>query len=154
MTNEKKKEFTLKITEANSSQMIVVLYDITLEYIGEAYQAKDEEAFLNAVNNAKRCIVELKKSARINTELGANYYSLYTYFYKQMSRAIASNKIECLEICEKLITSLRETWIEVAKKDCQDPIMSNSEKLYAGYTYNKNSINENSSAFNNRGFLV
>ncbi len=36
MTAEQKKEFTRKITQANSAQLIVILYDIALVYVNDA----------------------------------------------------------------------------------------------------------------------
>ena len=36
MTDALKKEFTLKITQANSTELIVILYDMILVYIKEA----------------------------------------------------------------------------------------------------------------------
>ena len=39
MTKELKQEFTLKISQANKSQLVVILYEMMLTYIGEAKQA-------------------------------------------------------------------------------------------------------------------
>ena len=36
MTAEQKKEFTRKISQANSSELIVILYDIALVYVKES----------------------------------------------------------------------------------------------------------------------
>ena len=41
MTDEKKKEFTRRISEANPTEMVVILYDIALTYVEEGQEAFD-----------------------------------------------------------------------------------------------------------------
>ena len=36
MTDEAKKEFTLRISQANKSQMVVIIYEILLEHLQDA----------------------------------------------------------------------------------------------------------------------
>ena len=39
MKKEKKQEFTLRITRANKTQMVVILYDMVLTYLEDAIEA-------------------------------------------------------------------------------------------------------------------
>ena len=39
MTQERKQEFTRRITQANKTQMITILYEMVLDYIEEARDA-------------------------------------------------------------------------------------------------------------------
>ena len=43
MTKELKQEFTLRITQANKTQLITILYEMVLLYIEEAKEALDAE---------------------------------------------------------------------------------------------------------------
>ena len=56
MTQERKQEFTLKITQANKTQMITILYEITIDYLEEAMDeisiGKKEEG-LNSLMKAQ-----------------------------------------------------------------------------------------------------
>ena len=36
MTQEKKQEFTLKISQANKTQLITILYEMVIEYLNDA----------------------------------------------------------------------------------------------------------------------
>ena len=38
MTKECKQQFTLRITQANSTQLIVILYEMTLQYLADGEQ--------------------------------------------------------------------------------------------------------------------
>ena len=42
MTKECKQQFTLRITQANSTQLIVILYEMTLQYLADGEQAADD----------------------------------------------------------------------------------------------------------------
>ena len=55
---------------------------------------------------------------------------------------------------KKVVIPLRDTYIELAGRDSSEPIMSNTQRVVAGYTYSKNEINEALESENNRGFYV
>ena len=42
MTREMKQEFTLRITQANKTQLITILYEMVLLYIDEAQEAREK----------------------------------------------------------------------------------------------------------------
>ena len=59
MDKEKKQEFTVRITNANRSQLVVILYDMILVYI------EDAKVFLKDGNHEQFCI-EVKKAQEEN----------------------------------------------------------------------------------------
>lgn len=154
MTKEKKQEFTNRITNANKSDMIVILYEMTLVYIDEAKEKSNISEISECLKKAKDCIDELKQSVNLENEVGIKLYAIYSYLNKLFSQIIAGGNKQKLADCEKILLSMRETWVKVAKKDTSKPVMENTETVAAGYTYGKNDLNLNPAAFNNRGFLV
>ena len=46
MTKECKQQFTLRITQANATQLVVILYEMTLQYLADAEQAAEDAQFL------------------------------------------------------------------------------------------------------------
>ena len=48
MTKECKQQFTLRITQANSTQLIVILYEMTLQYLADGEQAADDAGLVEA----------------------------------------------------------------------------------------------------------
>ena len=61
MTSDLKQNFTLRITQANATEMIVILYDILLEYLEEAREAlcrKDYVLFEETMRKARACVNE------------------------------------------------------------------------------------------------
>ena len=56
MTTELKQEYTLRITQANKTQLITILYEMVLLYIDEAQDALSEDnkvEFLSAIRKIR-----------------------------------------------------------------------------------------------------
>lgn len=71
MTKDEKQQFTFRITQANSTEMIVILYEMLLCYLKEAEEAvekEDKAAFHEAVRKARGCMNELLQSLHLEYE--------------------------------------------------------------------------------------
>ena len=156
MTDEQKKQFTLRISQANKSGMIIVLYDIFLAYVqdGITYATKDEVMYHTSVKKAKQTIEQLTKSINPKNSLAGNYASLYGFALRQLTKADSSKDTEILRQLQTMVTSLRNAYEEVSKKDTSAPVMGNVQTVYAGLTYGKDHLTENLATTTNRGFLV
>ncbi len=158
MTSERKQEFTLRITSANKTQMITILYEIFLEYADEAIAALtdgDRTKADAAINSAQSCLDELIRSLDLSYELGRNLHKLYLFSKKEMMVAGATGSINKIWRVKKNILTLREAYKELEKCDNTAPMMANTQTVYAGLTYGKNSLNESISAASmNRGYVV
>ena len=156
MTKECKQQFTLRITQANKTEMIVILYEMLLTYLGDAEDALTQEdltAFYDAIRKVRGCLEELIASLYLNCELGIRLFSLYQYCNRELIKADARKKREPLEHVRSVIEKLRDAYRELAKQDESGPVMQNSQTVYAGLTYGKNSLSENmADQGTNRGF--
>ena len=75
MTREMKQEFTLRITQANKTQLITILYEMVLLYIDEAQEAlekEDKTAFRSAIRKIRGCMNELTSSLNFEYEIAQN----------------------------------------------------------------------------------
>lgn len=158
MTQEKKQEFTLKITQANKTQMITILYEIIIDYLDEAIDEfsigkKDEGRA--CILKAQNCIDELTRSVNLETELGRMFHKIYIFSKKELMVAGVNTNIHKIWRVKKNFESLHEAYLELEKNDTSGPMMDNTEKVYAGLTYGKYSLNEDVSAVSmNRGYMV
>ena len=62
MTKECKQQFTLRISQANPTEMIVILYEMLLCYLEEAKQALESgenDLFKEGIRKARGCVNEL-----------------------------------------------------------------------------------------------
>ena len=157
MTSECKQQFTLRISQANSTEMIVILYEMMLCYLDEARQAQesnDDAALAEAIRKSRGCLNELEQSLHMEYELAGNLMQLYFFCARRLVHAQA-HKEGALEDIRKVIEPLRDAYAEVAKLNTNGPVMGNSQTVYAGLTYGRNTLMENlSDQGSNRGMRV
>lgn len=156
MTREHKQQFTLRITQANKTELIVILYEIVLGYMEDAEVALDAgniTEFREALRKVRSCFGELIASLNFDYELAARLLSLYLYCNRELTKADVRKEKEPLMHIRSIISKLLEAYRELAGQDTSGPVMHNSQTVYAGLTYGKNSLSENlADQGANRGF--
>lgn len=158
MTRELKRQFTLRISEANKTQLVVILYEMFLVYAGEAgeaFKAGDKAGFRQGIKRARGCLHELMMSLNYEYALAGNLLSLYTFFDRQMTRADARSSIKELTCVEGMMRKLWEAYKAAGAEDTSAPVMANAQTVYAGLTYSKSNLTENlADQGSGRGFLA
>ncbi len=154
MTDERKQEYTRRIAQANRTEVVVITYEIALDYLADARAAADNDSFDESVRKAKKCVEQLRDALDMNyANISVPLANLYNYVTLQMDKAVMKEDQNYLDDCEMVLKSMHETFQEVAKQDTSDPMMANSEMVYSGLTYGKNGANENLSGVN-RGMMA
>ena len=158
MKKEKKQEFTLRITRANKTQMIVILYDMVLTYLEdaiEAFEKNNHKEYRWNIDRAKDCIDELLNSLHMEYEIAGMLKGLYFFYKRELTTAAVRMKKEMLLPVIQMIKELKDSYEQVATQDTSAPIMENTQTIYAGLTYGKDSLNVDLSDQGlNRGFCV
>lgn len=158
MTDERKKEFTRRLTQCNASEMIVIQYDIFFAYLDDALETFElgGEPFKEAIRHADAVLKNLQDSLNFKYDLAKELYPLYNYSRRQLALAQATHKKKPISNARNVMNKLYDAFSQIAKEDTSEPIMKNTETVYAGYTYGKNCLNE--AAFDkmqsSRGFLA
>lgn len=140
MKAESVKIFTRRITSANKSEIIVIIYDIIEENLALAKKALaegDRETYRNEIKQAISFVKELLVSLDLNYEVSKNLASLYIYVSRCLNFALVSGKKEEIEAAEKVLRKLGDSFREVAKTDESKPVMENTQRVYAGITYGR-----------------
>lgn len=157
MTQDEIKTFTLRVTEANSCDLIVILYDVILsdtKAARVAKQNKDRQEFAKVLSHATKTLAELIANLNFEIPLSKNLYTLYSYCSRRLSYAAAGYNIDALDIIDEVINKLRQSFEKISTEDTSGPCMKNTQSVYAGLTYGKGTLNEtfvNASDYN-RGF--
>ena len=158
MKKEKKQEFTLRITRANKTQMIVILYDMILVYLEDAMEAFEKSNYKEYkwnIERAKDCINELINSLHMEYEIAGILRGLYFFYKRELTTAAVQQKKELVLPIIQMIGELKESYEQISSQDTSAPIMENAQTVYAGLTYGKDSLNVNlSDQGTNRGFCV
>lgn len=158
MTKELKQQFTLRITQANKTELIVILYDMILAYVDDAKKARAEEnraAFHDAIRKIRGCVGELIASLNPEYEPAMNLLSLYIYVNRELVHADVRSDTEPLGHVVMVIAGLKEAYEIIALEDKSGAVMQNAQTVYAGLTYSKADLTENMADQGmNRGFLA
>lgn len=158
MKKEKKQEFTLRITGANKTQMVVILYDMVLTYLEdaiEAFEKSNPKEYKWNIDRAKDCMDELLNSLHTEYEIAARLRGLYYFYKRELTTAAVQMKKELIPPVMQMIGELKASYETIAKQDTSAPIMENAQTVYAGLTYGRDSLNINlSDQGTSRGFCV
>ncbi len=157
MNKDRLQEFAARVTQANKSQLIVILYDILeadLESATDAMNAKDYLTYEKELKHASRVVNQLMGALDYRYSLAYDLLSLYSYLNKKLVSALMSRSNQDFPEILDLINDLRVGYIEVSKQDNSGPVMQNTQQIYAGLTYGRGTLNESSLNLGdiNRGF--
>ena len=158
MTKEDIKGYTNRIIQANKSELIVILYDIVLQDLQEAQEyltESKERDYQKSCNHCLRAVNELMVSLDFKYEISVELFRLYRYVNEVIAKAKTTKDASLLANAYHTMNKLRTSFIKVASEDHSEPVMKNTEQVYAGLTYNKGDLNESLlNASTNRGFKV
>lgn len=157
MTRELKQDYTLRISQANSTQLVVIIYEMLLDYLKEARDnllLGEIDNFHDSIRRATGCIRELTSSINNNADISGNLFSLNMFCIRELAKADVHHTCEEIYNVELIVRKLYDAYKEATKDDMSSPIMNNTQLVYAGLTYGKESliVNLNSSA--SRGYIV
>ena len=158
MVKEKQKDFARRISQANKTELVVITYDIILEEISEARKFRDMENledYRHAMKQAQRFLAELMSVLDFRYELSLQLMSLYEYVQRIFVKCDITAECSGLVSAENVLKGLRTSFEQVAKQDNSGSVMGNTESVFAGLTYGRDSLNEYSTAAGgNRGYLA
>ncbi len=163
MTSEAKQDFMLRISEATTSPMVVILYDMFLTYVkesvtsrsGKEYTLEDLETYRIGIRNAKAVLRELIESLNMEYDIARRTYQIYRFVERELIMADIRRDPEGLPEVIKIMKSLRDAYEEATEADDSEPLMKNTDMIYAGMTYGKGTLATGSrAAGTNRGFLA
>lgn len=145
MRQEKVQEFTRRISQSNRGGLVVVIYDIIFAYMDEAQESLDAgnyEGFRDSLKKAGRGVDELAQSLNFRYDISKELYPLYVFAKEELAKAIVKKSADGLATVREILASLRDAFQEVAKQDRSNPLMRNTQQVYAGFTYGRNDLTE------------
>lgn len=162
MTQEKREYYTNKISQANKTSMITIIYEIILTYYEDALETKDSQIREKDLKNALRCIDELmrslnlttledKKQNQIKKDIIDRFVCIYDFIRKETIHALVTGDNVSVANADRIICQLHECYLKLEKEDNSDPVYSNQQTVYAGLTYSKGRLVESVVQGNNRG---
>lgn len=149
MTKETIKTFQYRITQATASQLVVILYDMAIEYLNDACES-------DSAKQAQKVIDQLICGLDMQYEISANLFVIYNHMKRSLISASVSLDNNEINRITGLLKKLRASFYEVSKQDDSEPLMRNTQAVYSGLTYSRGGISNETQTDNieNRGFRV
>lgn len=157
MEKEKISDFTRRLSQCNRGEMIVIIYDLYFAYgqdAKNAYQENNHVAFKKAIHQTEDVLSRLMQDLDFTYPIAKNLYALYMYSRNECTKALYTNTLNPLYEADRIMEKLYKAFVEAAKEDTSAPLMSNTQQVYAGMTYGRESLNENYTENQTRGFFA
>ncbi len=159
MTKEVKQQFTLRISRANSTELVVILYEMALQFLEEAkgaYDVSDITGYKEAIRKVRGCINELIQSLHMEYEPAPKLLRLYLFCIRRLAYAEVRKAPEVLEEIHMVLTQLHDAYAHIAPTNTGAPVMSNTQSVISGLTYGKGAAltEDMTCQDSNRGMLV
>lgn len=145
MNKDKISAFTLKIASSNGCGLISILYDIYEEYEKDAiwyFEAGQVDEAVQALKKCSDVVSHLQKDLNFEYKVSGNLYALYDYVKRNVSKSIYKANTDGLLEAKKVMDELGDAFEQIAKEDNSAPIMHNTQRVMAGITYGRDSLNE------------
>lgn len=157
MTNEQIKDFTLRTSQANHSELMLILHDVEQIYIDDAkksYINDDISEYLRYIELAKKAHNELMNCINPLDAQGKHVLAVLRFVYKQLITSGVKREPVELDRCVDIMKTMRECFEKIHEIDTEGPVMRNTHQVYAGLTYGKGTLNESvqGTDYSKRGF--
>lgn len=155
MNNELIKDFQTRIVNAGRGELLIINYEMLLAEIEGAVEAlnhKNEPAFEKAMIQSHKLLRELSSSLDFKYSISKELMSIYIYLNKKLVDASMKHESSALEESVRIINILLSGWKLVEVETDETPVIANGQKVYAGLTYGRSSLNESVDHAASRGF--
>lgn len=145
MKQEQIKDFTRRISQANRSGLVVIVYDIIFACLDEAEEclnAGNYEGFKQEIRRAGAGIDRLIRTLDFQYDVSKELYPLYVFAKESMAKAVIKKSLEETGAAKAVLMNLYAAFLEIANQDQSKPLMQNTQQVYAGITYGKNDLTE------------
>ena len=162
MTDEQIKEFTLKITQANHSGLLLIAFEMEQAYLSDALAdyarfesgETDIKDFMKNMNMVKKVHNEIMSGVNGADENGRKVLNVLRYIYAKYIESTVKRMPCELDRCQHMMDELKVGFEKLHEIDTEGPVMKNTHKVYAGLTYGKGTLNESygTADYSGRGF--
>ena len=151
-----KSDYVRRIVNASPTQLVVITYEIALDYISEAkryLEEGDDKEFRNNLSLAHEFVQQLTSNLDMSYDISWELMSIYLYTGKLLSQSGASNETIHLDNASEILNNLLTSWHELEKLDgIESPALENAQQVFAGLTYGRDGLDEFVMDDNSRGF--
>lgn len=157
MTKEELNGYSYRVTQASKTELIVIMYDISINYLSDAlicFENKNIEGFRDNLKKAQKVVNQLMSALDMKYNISLELMRLYKYITNVFIRSSIRKEVEELKVVMSMLKKLKITFEKVSEQDNSGPVMKNTQQVYAGLTYSNGGLNEYNVQATKRGFTV
>lgn len=143
MTKEEINQFSMRISQSNRTQIVVITYEIIINYLDSAIDSFDNSNvtdFVHNVRKARQFVNELSSVLDFRYKISFELMNLYMFANECLFKSELRREDVNLEVVRDMMIKLRDSFETVSKQDNSKPVMQVREKVYEGLTYGKNGM--------------
>lgn len=159
VNNKLAKEYTARIVQASSTELVVIIYELIIKEIElakEKFEAENQDGFIRSLKSGQLFLAHLMESLDYQYKMSYDLLGLYLYVNRNFVNAICKLDPKELKNSKSIIDKLKDGFEGIKGEDKSGPVMANAQQVYAGLTYGKGKLNEVNvdSKDINRGYKV
>ena len=146
MTDEQMNIYKMRITQASTGELTVIMLEMEIQWMDEAleaYEVQNMEEFIRCISKAQGVQVELMTVLNMDNAVAVDVYSVFAFINKQLIYAKLKRVPLDIKRCRDMLEKYRQSFQTIAQTDTAGPVMAGSEKIYAGLTYGAGGLVEN-----------
>lgn len=152
-------EYTARISQASKVDLVIITYELIISKLEEAvenYQDGDMDLFVSSLKKAQQFLVHKIGSLNFDYKISYDLLSLYLYINDNINRSIFKLDPKALKNSIPILIKIKSGFEGIKDEDKSGSVMKNTQTIYAGLTYGKNSLNELSvdPDNRNRGYTI
>lgn len=140
------KDFQNKIVNASQADLLLINYEMLFVTLDEGVAALDgdnEVEFNKTMTQANRLLRELSDNLDFKYDIAKELMAIYIFVSKQLIDASITLNKEPILSAKNVLNMLYKGWLEARVKEGEKkPLVTNGQKVYAGLTYGKGTLNE------------
>jgi flagellar protein FliS len=141
MNKEQIREYSMRISQSNRTQVVVITYEIIINYLDSGRVCLDngnDTEFVFNVKKARQFVNQLSSALDFKYEISYELMNLYMYASDCLLKSELRREDVNLSTVRNMMEKLREAFAKVSESDNSGAVMQGGEKVYAGLTYGKN----------------
>lgn len=159
LNKNKLQEYTARISRASKTELVVITFELIIKKLEEAienFENKNNDSFVYSLKKAQQILAHKIDSLDFDYKISYDLLSIYLYVNNNINKSITKLEDKDLLNSISVLNKLKLAFEGIKDFDKSGPVMENTQTIYAGLTYGKDSLNELSIDYGktSRGYTI
>lgn len=144
MTNEQLGDYTRRITQANRTGLVVIIFEVIDEYLNgasSAYEQNQMDDYVYNIKKARQFLNQLMNALDFKYKIALELFQIYRFVEDCLIKCELKRIDVNLQEAKEVLSTLHTAFVEVAKQDPTGAVMRNTQTVYEGFTYGRDGRN-------------